>query len=373
MPCHFNHVRLFVTPWTVARQAPLSMRFSRQGYWRGLPSPPPGGLPDSAVEPTTHVSYISSIGRLGSPFPLHVKVYKIMVCTWSDSPLVTLPNAVRWEQTRIYSSFAHSRTLICGYWMAWMMMITQQSCFKLSLEAQRKALILETAPLAPTSWRHSPWVIPSPWVWQDPLSPNKQDMEESMKHPFWGQRWWLPFYYSPLPSLTLREMPPCWDAAWEIQPVHPRGNQPWMFTGKAAAAAEAPMLWLPDAKNWLTRKDPSAAKDWRQDEKETTTEDEMVGWHHQLNECEFEQTQGDSERHRSLVCCSSWSCQQSDTTYRLNTTTMWRAHPCEDGHRSSCGTLRWLALAITLIHRDPEPELLLHPCATETVGVKTCL
>ena len=152
------------------------------------------------------------------------------------------------------------------------------------------------------------------------LSSNKQDMAESMKRPFWGQRWWLPFYYSPLPSLTLREMPPCWDAAWEIQPVHPRGNQPWMFMGKAAAEAEAPMLWPPDAKNRLTAKDPSAEKDWRQDEK-GTTEDEMVAWHHQLTECEFEQTQGDSERQGSLACCSSWSCKQTQLIG-------WTTPPC---------------------------------------------
>ena len=73
----------------------------------------------------------------------------------------------------------------------------------------------------------------------------------------------------------------------EIQPVNPEGNQSWLFIGKTDAEAEIPILWLPNVKNWLTGKDPDAGKDWRQEEK-GTTEDEMVGRHHQLNGCEFE-------------------------------------------------------------------------------------
>ena len=65
----------------------------------------------------------------------------------------------------------------------------------------------------------------------------------------------------------------------EIKLVSPKGNQPWIFIGRTDAEAEAPKLWLPDAKNWLTGKDPDAGKDWRQEEK-GATEDEMVGWHH---------------------------------------------------------------------------------------------
>ena len=74
----------------------------------------------------------------------------------------------------------------------------------------------------------------------------------------------------------------------EIQPLHPKGNQSWIFTGRTDAEAEAPILWRPDAKNWLIWKDPDAGKDWRQEEK-GMTEDEMVGWHHCLNGHEFEQ------------------------------------------------------------------------------------
>jgi len=73
----------------------------------------------------------------------------------------------------------------------------------------------------------------------------------------------------------------------EIQPVHPKGDQSWVFIGGTDVEAETPILWPPDVKNWLIWKDPDAGKDWRQEEK-GTTEDEMVGWHHQLNGHEFE-------------------------------------------------------------------------------------
>ena len=73
----------------------------------------------------------------------------------------------------------------------------------------------------------------------------------------------------------------------EIKPVHPKGNQSWIFTGRTDAEAEAPILWVPDAKSRLIGKDPDARKDWRQEEK-GGTEDEMVGWHHWLNGHEFE-------------------------------------------------------------------------------------
>ena len=99
----------------------------------------------------------------------------------------------------------------------------------------------------------------------------------------------------------------------EIQPVNPQGNQPWIVIGRTGAEAEAPILWPPDVKSWLTGKDPDTGKDWGQEEK-GVTEDEMVGWHHQLNGHEFEQTLGDSERQENLACCSSWGHKELDTT-----------------------------------------------------------
>ena len=77
----------------------------------------------------------------------------------------------------------------------------------------------------------------------------------------------------------------------EIQPVHPQGNQYWIFIGRTDAEAETPILWSRDVKNWLILKDPDTGKDWRWEDK-GMTEDEMVGWHHQLDGCEFEQALG---------------------------------------------------------------------------------
>ena len=105
----------------------------------------------------------------------------------------------------------------------------------------------------------------------------------------------------------------------EIQPVHPRGNQSWIFTGRTDAEAKAPILWPPDAKNWPIGKDPDAGKDWGQEEKQVA-KDEMVGWHHWLSGREFEQAPGVGDGQGSLVCCSPWGCKESDRTEQLNWT-----------------------------------------------------
>ena len=89
----------------------------------------------------------------------------------------------------------------------------------------------------------------------------------------------------------------------EIQLVVPQGNQPWIFIERTDAEAETQILWQPDAKTWLIRKDPDAGKDWRWEEK-GTTEDEMVGWHHWRDGREFELAAGDGEVQGSLACCS---------------------------------------------------------------------
>ena len=97
------------------------------------------------------------------------------------------------------------------------------------------------------------------------------------------------------------------------QPVHPKGDQSWVFSGVTDVEAETPIFWQPDVKSWLIWKDPDAGKDWGQDEK-GTTEHEMVEWHHWFDGYEFEQTLGDCEGQGSLVCCSPWSHKESDTT-----------------------------------------------------------
>ena len=100
---------------------------------------------------------------------------------------------------------------------------------------------------------------------------------------------------------------------------HPKGNQSWIFIGRTDAEAETPILWPPDAKNWLIGKDPGAGKNWRQEEK-GTTEDETVGWHHWLSGYEFEQAPGVGDGEGSLACCSPWGRKESDTTEWLNWT-----------------------------------------------------
>ena len=107
-----------------------------------------------------------------------------------------------------------------------------------------------------------------------------------------------------------------WDCK-EIQPVHSEGDQPWDFFGRNDAQAETPVLRLPHAKSWLIGKDSDAGRDWGQEEK-GTTEDEMAGWHHWLDECESEWTPGDGDGQGGLACCDSWGHKESDTTERLN-------------------------------------------------------
>ena len=103
----------------------------------------------------------------------------------------------------------------------------------------------------------------------------------------------------------------------EIPPVHPKGNQTWIFIGRTDAEAETPIFWPPDVKNWLIWKDPDPGEDWRQEEK-GATEDEMAGWHRQLNGHEFELTLGVGDGQGGLACCSPWGQKEPDTTEWLN-------------------------------------------------------
>ena len=103
----------------------------------------------------------------------------------------------------------------------------------------------------------------------------------------------------------------------EIQPVHPKGDQSWTFIGRTNAEAKTPIHWPSDAKNWLIGKDPYPGTDWRQEEK-GIKKYEMIGWHHQLNGYEFEQTPGVRDGQESLACCSSWGHKELDMTEWLN-------------------------------------------------------
>ena len=105
----------------------------------------------------------------------------------------------------------------------------------------------------------------------------------------------------------------------EIKPVNAKWNRCWIIIGRTHAEAKTPILWPPGVKNWFIGKDLDAGKDWRQEQK-GMTEDDMVGWHHQLNGHEFEQALGVGDGQRSLACCSPWGHKELDTNERLNWT-----------------------------------------------------
>ena len=131
-----------------------------------------------------------------------------------------------------------------------------------------------------------------------------------------GSLWLLNlWFYSQCLMKTLESPLDC----KEIKPVNPKGNQSWIFIGRTDAEAEVPILWPSDGKNWLIGKDPDAGKDWRWEEK-GTTEDEMVGWHHQLDGHKFDQAPGVGDGQGGLACCNLWSCKEFDTTEQLNWT-----------------------------------------------------
>jgi len=124
----------------------------------------------------------------------------------------------------------------------------------------------------------------------------------------------------------------------EVQPVHSKRVQSWVFFGKNDAKAETPVLWPPHAKSWLIGKDSDAGRDWGQEEK-GTTEDEMAGWHHRLNGSEFEWTPRDGDGQGGLTCCNSWGCKESDTTEWLNWTELSLPLICCSSVLQSCPTL----------------------------------
>ena len=105
----------------------------------------------------------------------------------------------------------------------------------------------------------------------------------------------------------------------EIQPVHSKGDQPWDFFGRNDAKTETPVLWPPHVKSWLIGKGSDDGRDWGQEEK-GTTEDEMAGWHHQLDGRESEWTPGVDDGQGGLACCDLWGRKESDTTEWLNWT-----------------------------------------------------
>ena len=139
------------------------------------------------------------------------------------------------------------------------------------------------------------------WMWE-------LDCEES-----WAPKKWC--FWTVVLEKTLESPLDC----KEIQPVHSKGDRPWDFFGRNDAKAETLVLWPPHAKSWLIGEDSDAGRDWGQEEK-GTSEDEMAGWHHQLDGHEFEWTPGVGDGQGGLACCNSWGRKESDTTEQLNWT-----------------------------------------------------
>ena len=131
----------------------------------------------------------------------------------------------------------------------------------------------------------------------------------------WASKSWC--FWSVVLEKTLESPLDC----MEIKAFDPKENQSWIFIGRTDTEAEIPILWPPDAKNWLIGNDPDAGKDWRQEEK-GMTKNEMVGWHHQLDGHEFEQAPGVGDGQGGLACCNPWDRKESDTTEWLN----WTEH-----------------------------------------------
>ena len=134
------------------------------------------------------------------------------------------------------------------------------------------------------------------------------DYEES-----WALKNWC--FWSVVLQKTLESPLDC----REIQLVHSKGDQSWVFFGRTDAEAETPTFWPPDVKSWLIGKDPDARKEWGQEEK-GTTEDKMVGWHHWLNGHGFGWILGVGDGQGGLACCGSQGCKKLDTVEWLNWT-----------------------------------------------------
>ena len=140
----------------------------------------------------------------------------------------------------------------------------------------------------------------------------------------------------------------------EIQLVHSKGDQPWVFIGRNDAKAETLVLWPPHVKSWLIGKDSDAGRDWGQEEKGTTG-DEMAGWLHWLDGRESEWTPGVGDGQGGLACCNSWGCKQSDTTERLNWTELNIGLAKKFIGEQLMNT--WMNFLANPIHRDSREQL----------------
>ena len=172
------------------------------------------------------------------------------------------------------------------------------------------------------------------WMWE-------LDYKES-----WAPKNWC--FWTVVLEKTLQSPLEC----KEIQPVHPKGDQSWVFIGRTDVGAQTPVLLPPDVKSWLIWKDRNAGKDWGQEEK-GTTEDEDVGWHHRLNGYGFGWTPGVGGQ-RGLVCCGSRGHKESDMTEQLNWTELKLLPLPHNRKHSIQGLLKWPSnSSVTSFYKSP--------------------
>ena len=303
MLSHFSHVWLFVTRWTVARQAPLSMGFCRQEYWSGLPCPPPGDLLNPGMEPMSLMA------------PALADRFFTTSATWEALSPVYPPKQL-WKPAEPQ---ADARTLLnqtlkwfglynhCGWWLQSWNQKTIAS-WQENYGKPRRCVKKQR--------HHS--ADKGPYGQSDGFSSSHiQTWELDLKEGRALKNWCI---WTLVLEKTLESPLDC----KEIKPVNPKGKQPWILIGRTDAEAEAPILWPPDVKSWLIGKDTDVGKDWRQGEK-GATEDEVIGWHHRLNGHELGQTPGNNEGQGGLACCSPWGRRVNMTEWLnwLTENTQW--------------------------------------------------
>ena len=303
-------------PWTAACQAPLSMGFSRQEYWSGLPFPPPGDFPNPGTEPRSPASQADSLKSepLGKSRSLHSHfTVTLLERSWpSAGRNTTVPGLQSREEKYPVLRAPFSPTVAWSRWLLsnkkaatilshslqllWHLMLSQPASLQVNLinkcnsEGMKKGKERKKKKTVHTqSYRFSSSHIR---MWQ-------LEHKEA-----WALKKWC--FRIVVLEKTLDILLDC----KEIKLVNPKWNQPWILTGRTGAGV--PILWPPEVKSQLTGKDPDGGNYWRQEEKRVT-EDEMVRQHHQLNEHEFEQTPGDSGGQGSLACYSLWVHKESDT------------------------------------------------------------
>ena len=301
---HFSHVQLCVTPQMAAHQAPPSLGFSRQEHWSWLPFPSPmheserwkwsrSFVSNSSwphgLQPTRLLHPCDSPGK-STGVGCHCLLRQGLFTSWQI-------DGETMETVRDFIFLCSKITVDgdCSHEIKRHLLIGRKAMTNLDSILKSRDITLPTKVHLVKALVSNSHV----WIWE-------LDYKES-----WALKNWC--FWTVVLEKTLESPLDC----KEIQPVHPKENQSWLFIGKIDAKAETPILWPPDLKYWLIWKDLDAGKDWRQEE-QGVTEDELVEWHHWLNGHEFEYTLEVGDGWGGLACSSPWGCKELDMTEWLN-------------------------------------------------------